>query len=204
METLWYPSLGLLLHLPPPRPVDRHCLFSGWFPSRGFAGFGVPLLPWGGMCKAPLWGWEEDGRDARGFDFPPCFPLLPPIFPSFFAYPSFLSCPTLPMDFGDRLPPRAPSTVPQILWGVREGEWTDSRCLQGGSEGVPPSPWGDPYPVPCAWGSRSPPFPSLLGSNLGVRAPSLYKPCRGGVGGGSPGMAVAASGREGEVYFVYE
>lgn len=45
-------------------------------------------------------------------------------------------------------------------------------------------------------GATVPPFPSPL------RAPSLYKPCRGG---GSPGgVVVAASGREGEVYFVYE
>lgn len=68
---------------------------------------------------------------------------------------------------------------------------------QGGTQGrmdacgeaarVSPLPQGGTYaPSPALGGRGPPPFPPSLGSNLGVRAPSLYKPCRGwgGVGGG--------------------
>lgn len=88
--------------------------------------------------------------------------------------------------------------------GLTPGSVSWDGCLQGGSESIHPFPVRGPRQGPLCLAVMvppPPPFPSSLGSNLGVRAPSLYKPW--GVGG-SPGMAVAASGWEGEVYFVYE
>ena len=153
-------------------------------------------------------GWEEDGRDARGFDHPPLFPSAS----LSFDYSSFSPCPSSPglslgrslspRIFGDHLPCRVPSTF--MGMGLTPGSVSWDGCLQGGSESIHPFPVRGPGQRPLCLGVMvcvpPPPFPSSFGSNLGVRAPSLYKPW----GGGSPGMVVAASGWEGEVYFVYE
>lgn len=172
-------------------------------------GWGCCCFP--GGCKAPLWGWEEDGRDARGFDHPPLFPSAS----LSFDYSSFSPCrssPGLslgrlfsPQIFGDHLPCRGllhlhgdgtHTWLSELGW-VSAGREREHPPLprKGTQAGTPLlGGHGTPRPPP-------PPFPSPLGSNLGVRAPSLYKPWGEG---GSPGMAVAASGWEGEVYFVYE
>ena len=167
MEMLWYLWPGLLLHLRPPRPTERGCLFSAaWLgPSPGLCRVGG-CCRFPGGCKAPSWGREEDGRDARGFDHPPLFPSAS----LSFDCSSFSPCPVsswtvagslaLPTDFGDHLPRRVPSIVPQTSRGthawLREPGWASAGRER---ERVLPLPREGTHAGTPALGGTVPPFP---------------------------------------------
>lgn len=168
MEMLWYPQPGLLLHLRAPRPADRGCLFSAaWLgPSLGLCRVGGAAASPGG-CKAPSWGWEEDGRDARGlialfFSPPPPCPLTIPLSHPARSPPGLLLGRSLsPQLFWDHLPRRDPSTIPQTSWrgGLTPGSASRDGRLQGGSKSTSPLPRRGPLHL----GVAVPPLPIHVG-----------------------------------------
>lgn len=164
---LWYLWPGLLLHLRPPRPTERGCLFSAaWLgPSPGLCRVGGAAASPGGAKLL-----RGDGRKMGGMLVALITLLFSPSASLSFDCSSFSPCPVsswtvagslaLPTDFGDHLPRRVPSIVPQTSRGtdawLSEPGWASAGRER---ECPPPLPREGTHAGTPALGGTVPPFP---------------------------------------------